>query len=383
MAVAGRATAAGTARYAARFLDTEPAPADAALAPRGGWSLPDRLGLTLSSIGSAPTWATRPMTWMPATAPRWPRRCGAAATCWTRRSAIAPSAARSRWAGRWPTWWHPARIARDELVIASKAGFIAYRLEKPADPVQYVYDNFVAGGVAEPGDLAGGIHCMAPNYLSQQIAWSLRNTGLRTLDIYTIHNPETQLAFVDRETFRNRLQLAFARLEEEVAAGHIGCYGVSTWEGLRRPPKSAGYMSLEIMRPPGHRDGRRRTTISGRCSSRSTAAMLEAATFRNQPVRGNLLTALDAARALGLTVFASAALAQGQLPERTLSALAEAFPALTTPQQRLLQLARSQPGVTTALMGTTQVEHVRENLAVAAYPPEPEKAHRLAHALTR
>jgi hypothetical protein len=88
---------------------------------------------------------------------------------------------------------------------------------------------------------------MAPAYLGQQVAWSLRNLGLRTLDIYCLHNPETQLAFVDSATFRNRLRLAFCQLEEEVASGRIGCYGIATWEVLRRTPMSAGYLSLELI----------------------------------------------------------------------------------------------------------------------------------------
>jgi hypothetical protein len=30
-----------------------------------------------------------------------------------------------------------------------------------------------------------------------------------------------------------------------------------------------------------------------------------------------------------------------------------------------------------------RVEHVHDNMALAAFPPEPERAHRLAHALAR
>jgi len=216
---------------------------------------------------------------------------------------------------------------RAELVIASKGGFIPHGLPHPPDLVQYIYDNFIATGVAEPDDLAGGIHCMTPDYLSQQITWSLRNLGLRTLDIYYIHNPETQLAFVDRMTFRNRLQLAFARLEEEVVAGRIGCYGVATWEGLRQPPVSPDYLSLEMLvrlatevAGPGHHFRVVQLPVS--------AAVVTPATFRNQPVKDNLLSALEAARELGLAVITSASIMQAQLLGRVPELLAEAFPAL-------------------------------------------------------
>jgi aryl-alcohol dehydrogenase-like predicted oxidoreductase len=271
---------------------------------------------------------------------------------------------------------------RDELVVASKGGFIAYRLERPADPVDYIYRQFIAAGVMEPGDLAGGIHCMAPNYLSQQIAWSLNNLGLRALDIYYIHNPETQLAFVDRATFRNRLLLAFERLEEETAAGRVGCYGVATWEGLRRPPMSAGYISLEIMAELAEQVGGANHHFRV-VQMPVSAAMPQCATFRNQPVKGRLLSALDAARELGLTVIASASVMQGQVGGRIAKSLGQAFPQLATDVQRALQFTRSLPGVTTALVGASRVEHARENLSLAALAPAPQAAHRLAHALAR
>jgi aryl-alcohol dehydrogenase-like predicted oxidoreductase len=234
----------------------------------------------------------------------------------------------------------------------------------------------------EPDDLAGGIHCMAPAYLSQQIAWSLRNLDLRTLDIYYIHNPETQLAFVDRAVFRNRLQLAFARLEEEVASSRIGCYGVATWEGLRRPPMSAGYLSLESMvriaqEVGGHNHHFRVVQFP------LSVAMTECATFRNQSVKGRLAPALQAARDLGLAVIASASAMQGQLEGRVAKALAEAFPAVPAGVPRAVQFTRSLPGVATALVGMSHVEHVRNNLALSACPPAPEIAHQLAHTLAR
>jgi aryl-alcohol dehydrogenase-like predicted oxidoreductase len=266
---------------------------------------------------------------------------------------------------------------RDEIVVCSKAGFIPYRTDAN-DAARYVYDNFIATGIAEPDDLAGGIHCMTPAFVSQQLAWSLRNTGLHAIDVYYLQNPETQLPFVDRQTFRRRLQLAFARLEEEVAARRIGCYGVATWDALRLAPVDRNYMSLEVI----HRlvtevagDGHHLRVIQLPVN----AAMLEAFTFRNQPVRNSILTAVSAARDLGFCVVASAALGQSELPAKAKEALAEAFPHLRTDRQRSLQFARSLPGLCSALFGSTDAEHVREDLAALAPPPDPAAALRLAH----
>jgi len=381
----GRATPAGTARYAAHLLAGA---GNGAREPEHGGPpvvvehFRTALGLTLSSIGCG----TYLGDVSDAADERYLSALTEAVTCGCNvlDTAVNYRAQRSEIAlGRAiAVLVNSGASARDELLVASKGGFVAYRLGRPADPAQYVYDNFIATGLARPEDLAGGIHCMAPDYLSQQIIWSLRNLGLHTLDVYYIHNPEAQLAFVDRATFRKRLQLAFARLEEEVAAGRIGCYGVATWEGLRRPPMSADYLSLEIMvglaaeiAGPGHHFRFVQFPFS--------AAMPNAASFRNQPVTGSLMTPLDAARSLGLAVVTSASIMQGRLLGRLPKALAAAFPGLEGDAQRALQLARSMPGVTTALVGMGRKEHARQNLALAALPPDPDEARRLAHALAR
>jgi aryl-alcohol dehydrogenase-like predicted oxidoreductase len=269
---------------------------------------------------------------------------------------------------------------RDELIIASKGGFITYRITRPAHRMQYIYDNFIAPGVCEAADFAGGIHCIAPDYLSQQITWSLRNTGLRAIDIYYLHDPETQLAFVDRTTFRHRLQLAFARLEEEVAAGRIGCYGVATWHGLRRAPMAEDYVSLEVFVKLAREVAGEQHHLHA-VQFPLSAAMPDAIVLRNQPVGKTLMTCVAAARELGLTVFTSASMMQALLLDRLPHPLAEAFPQFESNAQRALHFARSVPGVTTVLAGMRRTEHVRENLALLAHPPEPEKAERVARSL--
>lgn len=374
-ALAGRATAAGTARFAARHCDGgPPAPHPA--------HYRQALGLTMSSVG----YGTSGGALSDEVDAAYRAAVAQAIGCGCNVLDTAPSyrAQRSELAlgQAIAELVRAGACRRDELVVTSKGGFIPYHLQRPADSARYVFDTFVRSGIADPEDLAGGIHCVAPRFLAQQVTWSLRNLGLRALDIYFIQNPEIQLAFVDRTAFRKRMQLAFAALEEEVAAGRVGCYGIATWEGLRRAPVSPDYLSLEVMLQlaadvagPDHHLRAIQLPVN--------PAMPEAQTLRNQPVKARILSVLDAARDLGVTVIGSAALGQGALTDRHAAVLADMFPRLDGLASRALQFARSLPQVTSALFGSLDPAHLRQTLAVSAVAPDRERALRAAQILAR
>ncbi|MGH9944531.1 MAG: aldo/keto reductase, partial [Pyrinomonadaceae bacterium] len=111
-------------------------------------------------------------------------------------------------------------FGRDEIVVCTKGGYLPFDGAPPAGQAgvrQYLEETFVRPGVAELSDFAAGSHCMTPSYLAHQIEQSRRNMGLETLDVYYVHNPETQLGVVSREEFERRLRAAFAHLEQSVA----------------------------------------------------------------------------------------------------------------------------------------------------------------------
>jgi len=66
----------------------------------------------------------------------------------------------------------------------------------------------------------------------------------------------------------------------------------------------------------------------------------------------------------------SAALLQGRLAQ-SLPAYIGAALGLKSNSEQALQFARSVPGVTTALVGMSRVEHVRANLALIGIEPAP------------
>jgi aryl-alcohol dehydrogenase-like predicted oxidoreductase len=79
-------------------------------------------------------------------------------------------------------------------------------------------------------------------------------------------------------------------------------------------------------------------------------------------------TVLDIAGELGMTVIASATLGQGRLPIND-EVRHRIGPAWLTDAQTSIQFVRSTPGVTSALVGMRQINHVHENLAMSRVPP--------------
>jgi aryl-alcohol dehydrogenase-like predicted oxidoreductase len=260
------------------------------------------------------------------------------------------------------------RARRDEIILASKAGYLSFDGAYPPNPREYFLETFINPGILGPRDIVAGSHCMTPRYLAHQIDQTLRNLGVHVLDIFYLHNPETQLSEISREEFHKRLRVAFGFLEGVVRSGKIRMYGLATWNGLRVQPESSEFISIEqtvgCARDVAGND-HHFTVIQ----LPYNLAMPEAYTLLNQRLNGRLVSVFDACRELGLTVMTSASIFQSRLSRNLPPFVADYFTGFATDAQRAIQFARSTPGVTTALVGMSHVSHVEENLGTAAVPP--------------
>jgi aryl-alcohol dehydrogenase-like predicted oxidoreductase len=257
--------------------------------------------------------------------------------------------------------------SRDEIVICTKAGFLTPDGEMPADPNSYFAREFLERGVFTADDVAAGCHCMVPSYLSDQLERSRRNLGLMTIDVFYLHNPETQLSEVSPEVFRTRVREAFLFLESAVASKEIRAYGMATWNSFRDDPKAPGYISLkemsDIARDVAGDDHHFRFV-----QLPFNIAMPEALTRPNQMIDGKLVPMVQAARSLGIALVTSAALLQGQLTKNLPPFIAAAL-GQTENSSLALQFARSVPGLTTALVGMSRVQHVKSNAELVEVEP--------------
>jgi aryl-alcohol dehydrogenase-like predicted oxidoreductase len=260
-------------------------------------------------------------------------------------------------------------VARDQVVICTKGGFISGDMGPPTK--EWFEETYVKPGVATPADFVAGGHCMAPKYLRFELDQSRKNLGVETVDVYYVHNPETQAAEVGETEFYARLTAAFRELEACASEGKIQVYGVATWHAYRVAPRTPYYVSLErtlaCAREAGGENHRFRVL-----QLPFNLGMTEAKALANQSSGGTESSAVDAAAAAGLSVFTSAPLMQGQLLGRFSPEFRTKFPGLKTDAQRCLQFIRSTPGVTAPLCGMKDVAHVEENAAVCGVGPMTE-----------
>lgn len=241
------------------------------------------------------------------------------------------------------------QIQRDEVLVCTKAG--------------YLVPNAVPEGVLAPADIVAGMHSLAPAFLGDQLSRSRQNLGLETIDVFYLHNPETQLGQVAVDDFYERIRRAFTFLEEAVTQGGIRFYGAATWDGFRRQPGAPEGLSIQRLfhianEVAGERHHFRFIQLP------FNFAMPEA--FIQRVDGQNILTL---ARQMGITAVASASLLQARLTSGIPDNIAMKFPGTATDAQRSIQFVRSTPGISVALVGMSKAEHVRENLGLANTPP--------------
>jgi aryl-alcohol dehydrogenase-like predicted oxidoreductase len=258
-------------------------------------------------------------------------------------------------------------VKRDEVLVCTKAGYLSFDSNLPADPPGYFRQEYIETGVLDPKELAGGMHCIAPDYLQNQIERSRRNLGLETIDLFYLHNPESQLADTSPQVFRERLKHAFALLESSVEAGELRYYGMATWNAFRVAEGSRDYISLpaaaDLAREVGGPTHHFRFI-----QLPFNLAMPEAFGLANQTLGKKNVSVLTAAARLGIAVMGSATLYQGRLRHGVPESIQQVL-GMTSDTENAIQFARSAPGLTTSLIGMGHQKHVATNLRPVLLPP--------------
>ena len=267
-------------------------------------------------------------------------------------------------------------VGRDEVVLATKGGFLPFDGSRPADPGAYIREQYVKPGIVDTDGLVRGSHTIEAGVIDHLLDRSLSNLGVEMVDCYYVHNPETQLLERDKEVVYDELEATFELLERRRAAGDIGVYGLATWDAFRVAPSAEQALSLPQLVARASRAAETVGVDNHGLQALQLPFNVEMAdAFRRatQPSPPAVddeepVSVLEYAHAAGLHVVTSASLGQGALATSLPSAIAAELAGDTT-AQRALNFARSAPGVTTSLVGTASPGHVAENVAAGTFDP--------------
>lgn len=251
-------------------------------------------------------------------------------------------------------------IGRDQIVISTKGGCIP--CVGPSEQFEdYVRAYYLDTGIIDRKEIAADCHCMSPSFLENQIGASLKNLGIDCIDLYSIHNPEIQLAEVGEEAFYQRLVKAFILFEKMAEEKKIRRYGIATWNGFRMK-KGALQLEkiLECARSAGGAQHRFKAI-----QLPYNLVMLEAIKVKNQVFEEEKRTIWEAAAKAKISLLVSAPLMQGKVLALRQQVF-EKLPSEESPALQALQFVVSSPLCTTAFVGMRQMEHAQEDRKVLA-----------------
>lgn len=265
---------------------------------------------------------------------------------------------------------------REQFYVSTKGGFVPYEKEPVSDLSKLFEEIYVSKNIAKMSDLVGGCHCIEPRYIENQIERSRKNIGIETIDLYYLHNPEMQLDELTERIFYDKLEKAFQALERAVAENRIAAYGMATWNAFREDPTSRTSVQLEKCMAAAESAAR----AAGRSEHSFKAvqlplnlAMPEAALLKTQKLGHTMLSAIDAADALGLSVAVSVPLLQSRLCHNLPDFIVDKFPSELSQAHCALAFATGFPNVGSAMVGMKSKDHLAHNLLLLKRKPLSEQ----------
>jgi len=271
------------------------------------------------------------------------------------------------------------KASRDQLVVTSKAGFLPLDFPFPENPYAWIEEKVLDAGLASKEEVVIDQHCMTPAYLRWSVEQSLENLQLKTIDILYLHNPETQLGYVDYKSLKKRVKKAFELFEKLVVEGKIRHYGIASWNGFLNEEDHTEYISLKDMVAIAEEVGGKGHHFKY-IQSPYNLGKAQAYSFSNQKgPDGRYYTLMQAVQGYGLRMMASSSLLQMNLFKGMFEpSVGELLgTADLSDIMSALQFARTG-NVVSALFGAVDPLHVEDNLLLAYLPgAKPENVAKL------
>lgn len=260
-------------------------------------------------------------------------------------------------------------VKREELIICSKGGFVPLDFPFPQNPYEWISEHIIQKGLATSDEIELDQHCMTPEFLKDSLEHSLANLHVTCLDIYFLHNPETQLTKIGYNQFLKKLEEIFACFEAMVSVGKIKAYGIAVWNAFTYEEGNSEYICLEDVYDVAHKVGGANHHFKY-IQLPFNIAKTHAYSVPNQKMSdGNYYTPLQVAHKLGLGVMSSSSLLQMHLFQKPFKPevgyLLDSKMELQSDVQLALQFVRSTRGIVTSLFSSCKSEHVSSNLGIA------------------
>lgn len=266
--------------------------------------------------------------------------------------------------------------SRDEFFVCTKGGFISDDSDNGVIGRVQIAEMIKDGLLNKSDVIQDNVHCMHPNFLKSQLDQSLANLGLRTVDLYYLHNAyEMQGPNNTDNVVMDRFASAFEFLESAVQNWKIKNYGMATWICFRaKPTEEKIYLSLqrivELAEKVCGKDHHFRY-IQVPINVMMPEAFIEPWQDLKEVQDGNTVTSkemlVSVCNVLKMNLISSQPLFQGKLAQLNLPNKIGVF----NTASRHLQLIRSIPTkwLVSTLVGMKDPRNVKYNLEVVKKPP--------------
>ncbi len=263
------------------------------------------------------------------------------------------------------------KIGRNKIFVSTKGGYIPSPPDNDIDPKEWFKKELIETGIVDFSDMTPYGNVLTPKYIDWSFEKSLQNLNTDEIDVYFLHNPEDQLNVKSKDEFYNKIRAVFRLLEGKVKEGKLKFYGLATWNGFRVPPENKQYLDLQKLVNTAKEVGGENNHFKV-IQLPYNLGMLEAYTLKNQEVDGENLSTLEASKKLGIYTYISATLFQGRILKPVAPQVKQIF---KVKEDNLvpIQFVRSTPGVGTALIGMSKIQHLEQNLKIENYPPLTEE----------
>lgn len=274
-------------------------------------------------------------------------------------------------------------VTREELIICSKGGFIPLCYPFPPNPYEWIKQTILDANLATKEDIELDQHCMSPEFLRYSCEQSLKNLQIETLDIYFLHNPETQLTTIGKKAFLEQIESVFTLFENLVREQKIKTYGMAVWNAFFYDETNLEHITIEEVYDIACKVGGNEHHFKY-LQLPFNLAKTDAYTLQTQRMRdGNYYTPLQVAHKLGLGVIGSASLLQMHLFQKPFSKnvayLLDSSQHLTNDVQLALQFVRSTKGFISSLFSTQHPLHSLNNIEIAKVPALKSEAYHLLY----